>query len=581
MRSKISILLLSVITPFFVLAQNSTLLWKIEGNGLQQASYLFATVHVQDKKAFNFNDSVLPALDLCEAFAMEVILENIPQDVILSSMTYGENKTLKDEISKKTYKRTQRIFKDELELDLAAYEHFRPFGIASLLSQKQTQTADLAPYIVDDFLYQKAKSSAKQLFSIEEIKTQLQLFQSFGEKELLASFDDFENDPLINNKLMTQLVDAYAQEDLEKLSLLVHDNKNEATEDFYRRMFEDRNIDMAESIENIISKQSTFVAIGAGHFLGKEGVIELLKQKGFSIRPIVAPRSGNVSLDLNNTKTEEDSTITDNFEINFPSEPKKTTQSLDTQVGKMNIVSYMLEVENNDSIQNSLYGLGHVLYPDEVIENISSEEILNFTYDAAVSQSAASVGGEIIQQENIEIEGYTARKALLSMNDLIENGELEIIYILAGKHMYFLQVGYDPTSKNAVQKEAFYSSFRLHESTTNKTLNNIPLQETAFIEKESSLSKTEEIVNNTILKPDSNYYLQAGYFSSSSNAETRISDLQKLGINANSKKFMNGYRVIIKHAETKEALSNYLKEMEENDTSWPDGDRPVIKQISK
>src|SRR4051812_19040402 len=53
------------------------LLWKISGNGLNKPSYLFGTMHLRDKRVFDFSDSVLVKLQECDAFAMEVIPDSI------------------------------------------------------------------------------------------------------------------------------------------------------------------------------------------------------------------------------------------------------------------------------------------------------------------------------------------------------------------------------------------------------------------------------------------------------------------------------------------------------------------------
>src|SRR5262245_19223249 len=49
----------------------SSLLWRISGNGLNKPSYLFGTMHVYDKKAFNFKDSLYDFLEKADGFALE------------------------------------------------------------------------------------------------------------------------------------------------------------------------------------------------------------------------------------------------------------------------------------------------------------------------------------------------------------------------------------------------------------------------------------------------------------------------------------------------------------------------------
>jgi len=50
----------------------STLLWKISGKNLEQPSYLYGTMHLQDRRLFYFGDSLYAALEKTEGFAMEI-----------------------------------------------------------------------------------------------------------------------------------------------------------------------------------------------------------------------------------------------------------------------------------------------------------------------------------------------------------------------------------------------------------------------------------------------------------------------------------------------------------------------------
>ena len=59
-----------------------TLLWRIEGNGLQRSSYLYGTVHTEQAFGFDFGDSVLPALLSCETLASELHVDSVSAQVL-------------------------------------------------------------------------------------------------------------------------------------------------------------------------------------------------------------------------------------------------------------------------------------------------------------------------------------------------------------------------------------------------------------------------------------------------------------------------------------------------------------------
>jgi uncharacterized protein YbaP (TraB family) len=62
----------------------NTLLWRITGNGLTKPSYLFGTMHLNDRRLFHFSDSLYNYLEKAEAFAMEVDADEMMRALIIS-----------------------------------------------------------------------------------------------------------------------------------------------------------------------------------------------------------------------------------------------------------------------------------------------------------------------------------------------------------------------------------------------------------------------------------------------------------------------------------------------------------------
>ena len=98
-----------------------SLLWKIEGNGLTEPSYLFGTMHVEDKRAFNFSDQVLPAIEHSEKFALEIHPDSIMSFV--KTMTNGKTPgylKIKSVLKHKEYKKiAKRYFEVNNDFDFS------------------------------------------------------------------------------------------------------------------------------------------------------------------------------------------------------------------------------------------------------------------------------------------------------------------------------------------------------------------------------------------------------------------------------------------------------------------------------
>ena len=75
----------------------NTLLWRITGNGLDKPSYLFGTMHLQDKRLFNFGDSVYKGLESVEGFAIEIDFKEYLDSMFMSGVRRAEEEYLAEQ----------------------------------------------------------------------------------------------------------------------------------------------------------------------------------------------------------------------------------------------------------------------------------------------------------------------------------------------------------------------------------------------------------------------------------------------------------------------------------------------------
>src|SRR4051812_34490264 len=75
----------------------STLLWKISGNGLDRPSYLYGTMHLQDKRLFQFGDSLYRSLEHVEGFALEIDFREFMDSLITKQFQEAEDEMLEKE----------------------------------------------------------------------------------------------------------------------------------------------------------------------------------------------------------------------------------------------------------------------------------------------------------------------------------------------------------------------------------------------------------------------------------------------------------------------------------------------------
>ena len=86
-------------------------------------------------------------------------------------------------------------------------------------------------------------------------------------------------------KVFSELISTYKEEDIDKLYKLI--KKQPEFEQMETSLLYDRNEKWLEEITQIASKKPTFFAVGAAHLASDKGVLALLKNKGYKVKPIM------------------------------------------------------------------------------------------------------------------------------------------------------------------------------------------------------------------------------------------------------------------------------------------------------
>ncbi|HEX8548636.1 MAG TPA: TraB/GumN family protein, partial [Cytophagaceae bacterium] len=275
-----SLLMLSVLyfcLPGTLLCQS--LLWEISGNGLKDTSYLYGTMHVRDARVFGFGDSLWTRFNKSSAFAGEIILEGADKKALAKHLLLPKDTSLKMLIGKANYKKVKKLAKPQLGPFAMLINRIKPIYLSGLITEVPTKDGYSEP--VDMYFQKKAKNLNKELIGLEEIEAQLRLMNMFPLKQqaemLVASINNMDSTKLE----MEQMMELYLKQDLEGLQQTV--NEAGLSLEMSNAMLGERNTAMAEKISTLIVKQSIFIAVGAAHLGGKGGLIDLLKQRGFTL----------------------------------------------------------------------------------------------------------------------------------------------------------------------------------------------------------------------------------------------------------------------------------------------------------
>lgn len=288
-------LLLSILCITF--GANSQLLWKISGNNLTKPSYVFGSHHMAPlsiKDSIAGLDQVLKEteqmfgeIDMEEMMRPEVIAE-MQQQMILPGDT-----TLTMLYAPAQFDSINVVLKPYVGVDLTAFNKIKPAAINAQLAvilASQAVNGYNPQEQLDTWFQTQAKAENKYVGSLETIEKQLYILygsQSLQRQAevLLATIK--EMDKMV--KMTKDMYDYYMKQDLDGLKRIMDEEMNDessSTPEEEDILLHDRNKDWAEKLPAIMKDKSTLIVVGSAHLPGEEGLLNLLKQKGYKIEPV-------------------------------------------------------------------------------------------------------------------------------------------------------------------------------------------------------------------------------------------------------------------------------------------------------
>jgi uncharacterized protein len=261
----------------------NALLWEISGNGLKESSYVFGTIHLIPTKDFHLSELTILSLEKSSKIVFEIDLEEMNDlsslfPLLLNSFM-PENK-ISDFVSSDDYSLIENYFQNK-GLPMVLLERVKPMFLNALLSGDLFSEA--TSYELR--LMEIATRLGKKTGGLETIEFQLSLFDRIPYEQqaklLVHSIKKSQN----NSDDFAELIQLYKQEDIEKLVQLVMQDSKEFGS-FDEIMIYQRNENWIPKMTSLMQKEPVFFAVGAGHLGGNQGVIQLLRNAGYTLKPL-------------------------------------------------------------------------------------------------------------------------------------------------------------------------------------------------------------------------------------------------------------------------------------------------------
>lgn len=313
------------------------LLWEITGKGSTKKSYLYGSFHTNDKRVFKWSDSTYTALRNAEAIVLETDIYEMFEDW----------DTRKDDVH------------------FSYDEDGNPYTPDRNAGKTMYGDEDGMPQFLDAYFMQYCYNSGKSFFGLETLDDQLSLLD--GRMDYAPSFNALEAMMVSQERILKLYLDGDINglDKLMRAGLAVYP-------DLYEDLIVGRNYTMADGIDTLAQEHRLFIAVGAGHLAGEEGIINLLRKKGYRVRRVQYTYSEQPTDDRKAVLSYKDYKFKDTLlglNAIFPgkpleiNDPERTRQLIYREMGQGNTYSIEI-VEKYEGANLERFAMDYIQTPE-------------------------------------------------------------------------------------------------------------------------------------------------------------------------------------------------------------------------
>jgi uncharacterized protein YbaP (TraB family) len=256
----------------------NSVLWEVSGNGLGKPSYLFGTVHMICGKDFVMKPKASEAFSKTSKLALEVNMADPNEINLIQQMAVGKE-PLSKKLTAKQIAQLEEVLQKSGGVSLTQVDNYTLETVMSLLFVKSFSCPDLKFYEME--FISKANECKKPIVGLEKATEQMEfLSKSFTDDELISYMQKINAD--MSNTMTTD----YKNEDINRLYEMTTTKELMST-NTKKILLDNRNAEWLKIMPGMMQKESVFFAVGAAHLAGELGVINLLKNAGYNVKPIM------------------------------------------------------------------------------------------------------------------------------------------------------------------------------------------------------------------------------------------------------------------------------------------------------
>ena len=291
---RISLILALVLVA---LASQAQLLWKVTGNGLGRPSYILGTYHMAPSTMIDQIKGVDAAIAGCDIVVGEIEKDSLMAPEVQARMAQAMiapvDSTLDKLLTPDDYSIVEKVFDkyfSTMGVKLKQMNTLKPNAIST-----QMQAMQAIKYfpnfnansLIDVAVQTRANEAGRPSAGLESVDSQINLlFNSPLAQQAKGLVETCKQDEFFQVQ-SAALAEAYMEQNLDKLfGILTDISMGGDSEEMMEALIYSRNRDWAEKLKVIMPERACLVCVGAGHLPGNQGLLQLLRNMGYTVEPM-------------------------------------------------------------------------------------------------------------------------------------------------------------------------------------------------------------------------------------------------------------------------------------------------------
>ena len=277
-------LILSMVSVLMNVCLAQSSVWKLEGKG--NTVYIGGTMHLLSAEDYPLPPEFDTAYARSEVLVFEADIKKMEEPAMMQKVMmmamYQDDRTLESELSEEAYQLLESECA-QLDISLANFSKFKPGMVMLIYAVKKMQLSGLSEDGVDQYYYSLANADQKDVLFLESIESQLELMFGDDEEDYDQAIRQFFDDQKKMDRVGDDIKESW-RKGKGKLFIRMQKEMKKEYPDIYKKILTDRNVNWISEIDSYLdSEKVEFVMVGALHLPGPEGVLELLKDKGYKL----------------------------------------------------------------------------------------------------------------------------------------------------------------------------------------------------------------------------------------------------------------------------------------------------------